>query len=81
MTVLNRTNIASVIFTDGNGVYIRVYYQDREGNIRETFYDQGSGWALRELDIVGVGRLNTGIAVTTWNQGTQVSDSWCRGGI
>ena len=73
MSVLNRTNIASITFTDDNGVHIRVYYQDNDGNIRETFYDQQSGWALRELDIIGVGRLNTGIAATTWNRGSQVS--------
>ena len=70
--ILNRTPLASIVFKDGNGTHIRVYYQDEDGNIRETFYDDGNGWALREGDIVGVGRLNTGIAATVWNNGTQV---------
>lgn len=79
-TILNRTPLASISFKDGNGDHIRVYYQDEAGNIRETFYDDGNGWALREKDIVGVGRLNTGIAATVWNNGTQVSSvdsSYC----
>ncbi|KAK3293090.1 uncharacterized protein B0H64DRAFT_205901 [Chaetomium fimeti] len=70
--ILNRSNLAAIGFADGNGDHIRVYYQDVEGYIRETFYDNGIGWARRDGDVVGKGKLDTGIAATTWANGTQI---------
>jgi hypothetical protein len=70
--ILNRSNLATIGFVDGNGDHIRVYYQDAEGYIRETFYEGGRGWARRDKDVVGKGKLNTGIAAITWANGTQV---------
>ncbi|KAH6854052.1 hypothetical protein B0I37DRAFT_349422 [Chaetomium sp. MPI-CAGE-AT-0009] len=70
--ILNRSNLAAIGFQDGNGDHIRVYYQDAEGYIRETFYDSGSGWVRRNEDVIGKGKLNTGIAAITWANGTQI---------
>lgn len=70
--ILNRSNLAAISFADGNGDHIRIYYQDAEGYIRETFYDNGRGWARRDGDVIGKGKLNTGIAATTWDKGTQI---------
>ena len=79
MGVLSRTPIAAIQFKAFSGVHKRVYYQDDVGNIRETCYDEDRGWFIPDADIVGVGRLNTGIAAVTWGNGTQVipgCDSW-----
>ncbi|KAI1460350.1 hypothetical protein F4805DRAFT_454774 [Annulohypoxylon moriforme] len=70
--ILNRSPLAAICFEDANGAHIRVYYQDVDGNIRETFYDDGQGWNTRQKDVVGKGKLNTGIAATSWNQGTEI---------
>jgi hypothetical protein len=70
--ILNRSNLAAIGFADGNGDHIRIYYQDAEGYIREAFYDNGQGWARRDGDVIGKGKLNTGIAAITWDKGTQV---------
>ncbi|KAH6617482.1 hypothetical protein F5144DRAFT_551927 [Chaetomium tenue] len=70
--ILNRSNLAAVSFADGNGDHFRVYYQDAEGYIRETFYDSHNGWAQRDDDFVGKGKLNTGIAAITWDEGTEI---------
>jgi hypothetical protein len=76
MSVLNRTNIASIVFTDDSGVHVRIYYQDSEGVIRETCYDHGRGWAINDRFVVGVGRVNTGIAAVCWDNGRQVRSSF-----
>ncbi|EAQ84487.1 predicted protein [Chaetomium globosum CBS 148.51] len=69
--ILNRSNLGAIAFADGNGDHIRIYYQDAEGYIRETFYDNGNGWAQRPEDVIGKGKLNTGIAAIAWANGTQ----------
>lgn len=74
--VLNRTPLACIAFDDGNGKHLRVYYQDVQGTIKESFYDDGSGWTTRAPgDVVGKGRLNTGISACCWANGTQVRAS------
>lgn len=70
--ILTRTPLASISFQDNGGSHIRVYYQDTSGNIRETFYDDNRGWQERPENVIGRGKLNTGIAVTQWANGTQV---------
>jgi hypothetical protein len=71
--ILTRTPLAAISFrTDDGADHVRVYYQDREGNIRETFYDGGSGWNRRDKDIVGKAKLNSGIAAVCWDKGTQI---------
>jgi len=70
--ILDQTPLAALSFQDGNGLHIRVYYQDVEGNIRETFFDDANGWQRRPEDIVGRGKLNTGIAAISWDNGTQI---------
>jgi hypothetical protein len=70
--ILARTPLAAITFISSGKKNIRVYYQDYEGYIRETFYQDGVGWQLRDKDVVGQGKLNTGIAVTWWADGTQI---------
>ena len=70
--ILNHSPFAAISFKDRNGTHITIYYQDRYGVINETFYDDGIGWHLRDLDVIGHAKLNTGIAATTWDNGTQV---------
>jgi hypothetical protein len=69
--VLNRTPLGAIAFDDGNGKHVRVYYQDTEGNVKESYYDQSSGWTTREPNnIVGRGHANTRITGCQWNSGT-----------
>ncbi|KAL7265850.1 hypothetical protein RUND412_011622 [Rhizina undulata] len=70
--ILNRTTLASTKFTDGNGLHLRVYYQDINGNIKESFWDQGTGWNLRGNGLVVKAKLNSPIAVVSWASGTQI---------
>ncbi|KAL7268053.1 hypothetical protein RUND412_009337 [Rhizina undulata] len=70
--ILNRTTLASTKFTDGNGFHLRVYYQDINGNIKESFWDQGTGWNLRSNGLVVKAKLNSPIAVVSWASGTQI---------
>jgi hypothetical protein len=71
--ILSRSPLAAISFKDGNGQHIRVYYQDTQGYIKESFYDTGRGWHTRSEDVVGKAKLNSGIAAVVWNNGTQVS--------
>lgn len=72
-SVMNRTPLAATSFNDAEGTHIRVYYQATNGDIRETYYDQSTGWTTRPgADIVGHAKLNTGVAVTSWNNGNEV---------
>ncbi|TFK63502.1 fucose-specific lectin [Pluteus cervinus] len=67
--------LASIQFEDGSGKHIRVYSQDLDLNIVEMFYDDtssGTGWNERQNYIVGRARLNTGLAATCWNAGTEI---------
>ncbi|KAI5784858.1 hypothetical protein FPQ18DRAFT_352624 [Pyronema domesticum] len=70
--LLNRSPLAALSFSDGNGVHIRVYHQATDGSIKETFYDDNNGWGLRSADVVGQAKLNTGIAACAWANGTQI---------
>jgi len=70
--ILNQTPLAALSFEDRDGLHISVYYQDTEGNIRETFFNKARGWHKRPKDIVGNGKLNTGIAAISWDNGTQI---------
>jgi hypothetical protein len=71
--ILNGSPLAALSFADGNGAHIRVYYQATDGSIKETFYDDKKGWALRSVDVIGKAKLNAGIAGCAWANGTQVS--------
>ncbi|KAL7270489.1 hypothetical protein RUND412_006804 [Rhizina undulata] len=64
--------IASTKFFDGNGLHLRVYYQDTYGNIRESYWDQGRGWNLRGDGIIVKAKLNSPIAVVSWASGVQI---------
>ncbi|KAL2891956.1 Fucose-specific lectin [Ceratocystis lukuohia] len=70
--ILNRTPLAAISYQDDNGDHIRVFYQDMDGYIRQSFYDTGKGWNERKNDIVGKAKLNTGIAAITWNNGKEI---------
>ena len=74
--ILNRTNLASIVYNDTDGVHIRTYYQDEVGDIHETCYDSPTGWTIKSDDIVARGAcMNTGIAAVSWDSptGRQVS--------
>jgi len=70
-TILDRSPLASYSFTTSQGIHIRVCYQDKLGNIKQTFYDQATGWKTRADPIVGTADLNNGLAITGWSNGTQ----------
>ncbi|KAI5810735.1 hypothetical protein BZA77DRAFT_163126 [Pyronema omphalodes] len=70
--ILNGSPVAALSFADGNGAHIRVYYQATDGSIKETFYDDHRGWALRDIDVIGKAKLNAGIACCAWANGTQI---------
>jgi hypothetical protein len=70
--ILARSPLAATTFDDNNGAHIRVYYQEVNGTLKETFFDSGS-WATRPgFDTPGSAKLNTGLGATSWDQGTQV---------
>ena len=71
-TILDRSPLASYSFTTSSGTHIRVCYQDESGNIKQTFYDAGVGWNTRSDPIVGKADLNNGLAITGWNDGSEV---------
>ena len=74
--ILNRTNLASILYNDAGGIHIRVYYQDEIGDIHETCYDSTTGWTIKSDDIIARGAcMNTGIAAVSWDSptGRQVS--------
>jgi len=70
--MLDRSPLAAYSFTDSKRVHLRVCYQDRSGNIGETFYDSTIGWNVRPDSTIGKADLNNGLAVTGWGNGTQV---------
>ncbi|PUU75028.1 hypothetical protein B9Z19DRAFT_1132075 [Tuber borchii] len=70
-TILDRSPLASYSFTTSQRIHIRVCYQDKLGNIKQTFYDQATGWKTRADPIVGKADLNNGLAITGWSNGTQ----------
>ncbi|TFK69124.1 hypothetical protein BDN72DRAFT_627703 [Pluteus cervinus] len=68
MSALNRTPLAAVSFVDPTTslLNVRVYYQAPDGSISEASYDQKKGWTYQNPNIVGTGKLNTGVAATSW---------------
>jgi hypothetical protein len=69
--VLNRSPLAACSFKTGNGSHIRLYYQDTQGNIKESCYNTDKEWFLG-AGIGAKGKLNTGIACCVWENGASV---------
>jgi hypothetical protein len=45
-----------------------LYYQDKNGDIRETTYDDGAGWRSLSDNILATGAcIDSGIAATTYD--------------
>ncbi|PWW76044.1 hypothetical protein C7212DRAFT_363917 [Tuber magnatum] len=70
--MLARSPLASHSFTSTTGNNIRVFFQDRQGNIRISSYDEQSGWSSGSKGSAGKALLNNGIAVIGWDNGNQV---------
>lgn len=75
--MLNGTRIATGEFVDEQARtrYIRVIYQNRNGDVRESCWDSRNGWYTRpdQLIVTGaVAMLKTPIAVTFWKVGQEV---------
>jgi len=69
--MLVRSPAAAYSFTSSKGANIHVCYQDKSGNIQQTFYDDTSRWYPSPNGIVGKGNLNNGIAITGWSSGDE----------
>lgn len=70
--MLVRSPAAAYSFTSAKVANIHVCYQDKSGNIQQSFYDDKSGWNPSPHGIVGKGNLNNGIAITGWAGGDEV---------
>ena len=72
-SVNSLTSIATIFFNTETDTHIRVFYQDGNGDIRESFYDHSVGWNTRTDNLVGTAaQKGTGISAVTWNNGGEV---------
>ncbi|TFK63748.1 fucose-specific lectin [Pluteus cervinus] len=71
---LNRTPLAAFTCDDDDGQHIYLYYQAPNGDIKEAIFDEASNWAPnpQNTSTVGTAKLNTGLAVISWDVGQQV---------
>ncbi|KAI9860288.1 MAG: hypothetical protein M1813_006177 [Trichoglossum hirsutum] len=70
--MLNFTRLAAVAFGDNENSY-RVYYQDSEGIIRQSCYDESNGWYIIDDGVVAnSAKIETPIAVATWADGKEM---------
>jgi hypothetical protein len=61
------TNLDAVEFNIDNKKHIRVYYQTKDRNIRETSYESDNGWFVRQTSIIaGNAMANSPITATRW---------------
>ena len=70
-TILVRSPLASYSFTSSKGTNLHVCYQDKSGNIKQTFYEAGF-WKNSPNGVVGKADLNNGLAITGWDSGNEV---------
>jgi len=70
--MLVRSPLASYSFTSSKGTNLHVCYQDKSGNIKQSFFDSKSGWYTSPNGIVGKADLNNGLAITGWASGDEV---------
>ncbi|KAI0431430.1 hypothetical protein F5Y09DRAFT_304888 [Xylaria sp. FL1042] len=63
-------NIDSITFDVANKKHIRVYYQTKDKKLRETCYESGSGWFVRQGNIITENAMaNTPITAARWVDG------------
>jgi len=78
--MLVRSPLASYSFSSSKGTNLHVCYQDKSGNIKQTFYDSKSGWHTSPNGIVGKADLNNGLAITGWASGDEERVYYIGGG-
>ncbi|TFK64514.1 fucose-specific lectin [Pluteus cervinus] len=72
-SVNSLTSIATIFFSTDTDTHVRVFYQDGNGDIRESFYDHSVGWNTRSNNLVGTAaQKGTGISAVTWNNGGEI---------
>lgn len=74
--MLARSPLASYSFKNTKGANIRVCYQDKSGNIGQTFYDDQKSWHPGTQGSPGKADLNNGIGITGWNGGDEVNSTY-----
>lgn len=70
--MLVRSPLASYSFTSSKGTNLHICYQDKSGNIKQSFFDSKSGWYASPNGVVGKADLNNGLAITGWASGNEV---------
>lgn len=70
--MLARSPLACYSFSSSKGASVRVCYQDKSGNIKQTCYDDPQSWYSSPNGIIGKASLNNGIAITGWAEGNEV---------
>jgi len=79
--MLARSPLACYSISSSKGDSLRVCYQDKSGNVKQTcFGDQGS-WYSSPNGIIGRANLNNGIAITGWAEGNEVYELSCACGF
>ncbi|KAI0383273.1 hypothetical protein F5Y04DRAFT_278979 [Hypomontagnella monticulosa] len=53
-SILNRSPLAAICFGGKDATHIRIYFQDPQGSIRETYFDSGIGWHTRPENVIRV---------------------------
>jgi len=67
-----RTRLAAIGSREGSVSY-RVYYQDLDGLIKESCYDEDKGWYVRENCIVANdAKTYSPLAAVSWASGNEV---------
>lgn len=69
--MLARSPLACYSFSSSTGASVRVCYQDKSGNIKQTCYDHPDYWYPSPKGIIGRANLNNGIAITGWDDGNE----------
>ena len=70
--MLARSPLACYSFSSSEGASVRVCYQDKSGNIKQTCYDDPQSWYSSPNGVIGKASLNNGIAITGWAEGNEV---------
>ena len=73
MSLLNKTTLAATQFNDPI-MHIRLYYQYSNVEVKESVWDQFTGWNIRGDGTTVVAKINSPIAAVSWASGTKVSN-------
>jgi hypothetical protein len=73
--MLDFTNLDATQFFQDAVNNVRVYYQNDDKTIRESCFNDQQKWFTRGDIVTRQAKANTPIAVTRWNNGTEVTSS------